>query len=412
MNDVALVSSPVPLVPAARATPMSFVGQAGEFFGMVLRGSLLLLPTLGFYRFWLITDIRRHLWAHTRVGGDAFEYNGTGRELLIGFLIALAVLAPVYVGYFIVGLAAETLQAFASIPLGVILYVFGHYAIYRARRYRATRTIFRGLRFWMAGSAWRYAGKAILWDLATLLTLGLAYPWRMAALERYKMRNTRFGDLAGDFVGRPGTFFRRGIWLWLFAVAGPVAWLLATVALVAAAQPNSLTTAAFLAPLGLVTLALLLMLPILYPLFRAVQMRWQMEGIRFGEVALTSTLAKKAVLVCYLKLIGALLGWGFIGAGFVGAVTQTFWQSLEGLKAGSVTPGGIAVIVGFAILYLVFLLGVGVLKRYFLDRGLWVLLVGSATVLNFEALDHVAGQGEAAGSLGEGLADALDVGGF
>jgi hypothetical protein len=29
----------------------------------------------------------------------------------------------------------------------LILYVLG----YRARRYRATRTIFRGLRFWMTG---------------------------------------------------------------------------------------------------------------------------------------------------------------------------------------------------------------------------------------------------------------------
>ena len=52
----------------------------------------------------------------------------------------------------------------------------------------------------MSGSASAYAGKALLWDLATILSLGLALPWRIAALERYKMCNTRFGNLPGNFV--------------------------------------------------------------------------------------------------------------------------------------------------------------------------------------------------------------------
>ena len=79
--------------------------------------------------------------------------------------------------------------------------MLGYYALFRARRYRATRTIFRGVRFWMTGSGWAYVGRAILWDLLTVLTLGFAYAWRSAALERYKMRHTRYGDLQGAFVG-------------------------------------------------------------------------------------------------------------------------------------------------------------------------------------------------------------------
>ena len=72
-----------------------------------MRGALLELLTLGFYRFWLATDMRRHLWSHTSVGGDAPEYTGTAKELLIGFLFALAILAPVYLAYFFIGLEAE-----------------------------------------------------------------------------------------------------------------------------------------------------------------------------------------------------------------------------------------------------------------------------------------------------------------
>jgi uncharacterized membrane protein YjgN (DUF898 family) len=171
----------VPTVPFAppdlgRQQRLSFTGDGAAFLRLLIRGSLLMVPTLGFYRFWLVTDVRRHLWGHTRIDGEALEYTGTARELLVGFLIALAILAPLYVAYFILGLLAEELQAFASIPLVLVLYVFGQYATFRARRYRLTRTAFRGVRFWMTGSAWSYAGRAALWDVLTLLSLGLAYP--------------------------------------------------------------------------------------------------------------------------------------------------------------------------------------------------------------------------------------------
>src|SRR4249920_3456218 len=179
--------------------PVAFSGKRSEFFHLVKRGAGLELVTLGFYRFWLLTDMRRHPWANTLVDGDAAEYTGRGRELLIGFLVALAILVPIYLGYFLIGLEAERLQAFASIPLIAFFYMFGQFAIYRARRYRLTRTVWRGVRFWMKGSGWSYALQASLWGVLTALTLGLALPWRTAALERYKMRHSYYGNLQGSF---------------------------------------------------------------------------------------------------------------------------------------------------------------------------------------------------------------------
>ena len=124
------------------------------------RGAGLELVTVGFYRFWLATDIRRHLWSNTAIDGDAPEYTGRGKELLIGFLFALAILVPIYLAYFLVGLEAERFKAFASFPLFLFFYLFGQFAIYRARRYRLTRTVWRGVRFWMDGSGWAYAARA------------------------------------------------------------------------------------------------------------------------------------------------------------------------------------------------------------------------------------------------------------
>ena len=65
---------------------------------------------------------------------------------------------PIYLAYFLVGLEAERFKAFASFPLIAFFYLFGQFAIYRARRYRLTRTVWRGVRFWMNGSGWAYAG--------------------------------------------------------------------------------------------------------------------------------------------------------------------------------------------------------------------------------------------------------------
>src|SRR5713226_6359767 len=109
--------------------PVSFSGDCGEFFSLAASGAGLELITVGFYRFWLATDIRRHLWSNTHIDGDAAEYTGRGRELLIGFLIALAILVPIYLAYFLVGLEAERVRAFASFPLVAFFYVLGQFAI-------------------------------------------------------------------------------------------------------------------------------------------------------------------------------------------------------------------------------------------------------------------------------------------
>src|SRR5690242_14795367 len=200
----------VPALPGDfAAAPLAFTGRNGSFRQLVTRGALLELVTFGFYRFWLTTDIRRHLWSRTEIDGDALEYTGRGKELLFGFLIATAVLLPVFLAYSLLGLEFERFKAFASLPLYILLYAFGQFAAYRARRYRLTRTIWRGIRFWMTGSGWSYAWRSLLWGLLVMVTVGLALPWREAALERYKMRHSWYGDLQGELTAKPKEFFKR-----------------------------------------------------------------------------------------------------------------------------------------------------------------------------------------------------------
>jgi hypothetical protein len=80
----------------------------------VRRGVLLEAITAGFCRFWLTTDMRRALWSGTSVAGHALEYTGTAKELLLGFLFALVILAPIYLVYFLIGIELGRVKAFAT----------------------------------------------------------------------------------------------------------------------------------------------------------------------------------------------------------------------------------------------------------------------------------------------------------
>jgi len=384
---------PPPLPPAV----VSFSGDRGEFRRLVTRGAGLELVTFGFYRFWLATDIRRHLWSNTMVDGDAPEYTGRGKELLIGFLFALAILVPVYLAYFLVSLEVSRLKAFASFPLLAFFYVFGQFAIYRARRYRLTRTVWRGVRFWMDGSGWAYAARAALWAALTVLTLGLTLPWRAAALERYKMRHSYYGDLRGSFQGRGWDFFKRGWGLWLLGIA-----LLILLALIKYIPP---------APLIVIALA-----PIIYGLFKAVEWRWWLSGIRFGTARFESTLSQSALVGLYWKVIGWFLLISALFTSYIALCVRMIaggnGAAMAKLLAAGHQQGSVSIIILAGIGYLAFVLAVNVVLRVYLTRDVWMRIVASTVVHGIGATGNVLGTGELASAVGEGLADGLDVVGF
>jgi uncharacterized membrane protein YjgN (DUF898 family) len=388
-----------PAAPEAAAVPLvpvMFEGSRREFFRLVARGALLQLITFGFYRFWLSTHIRRHLWSGTSVEGDAAEYTGTPIELLIGFLFAIAILIPVYILYFAIGVWAEVYQAFASLPLILFFYLFIQFALYRARRYRMSRTIWRGVRFWMRGSGWDYAWRAVLSTVPVALTFGLLLPWRTAVLERFKMKNSYYGNLQGSFDGTAGALFGAGWPFWLASVA-----LL-------------LVGGYFFPP------AVWLGVPFIYACYRAIEWRWWISGMRFGEVRFASDLPTGELIDLYWKVIGwgvlivitAVILFTFVFAAVLLAngVELNFKAFGPALNARPV----LAIVVGIigAVFYLAVILSMGVVTQLYLTRDMWQRVASSAFVTNLSAADHVIAQGDAANAVGEGFADGFDVGGI
>jgi uncharacterized membrane protein YjgN (DUF898 family) len=428
------LASPVPAAAAGAAAPdaAQFIGKTEPFTWLLIRGNVLQMVTLGIYRFWLATDIRRFLWSNTEVNGESFEYTGTARELLLGFLFAIAVLVPLYVALFAVSLA-PALGVFArlsSVIAFVLLGVLGQYAIYRARRYRLTRTVFRGVRFHQSGSAWRYALYAIIWSVMVLLTLGLAYPFMQSQLERFKMRNTFFGDLPGRFEGSGLRLLLRGLLMWI-VVIGPllasIAYLVAVVdwrasaAIVdqaigrptldvlnqlEAANPDIKAALGFL--IGSLLLGGLAAL-ILYPLFQAMLMRWWASGLRFGEVAMHSRLRTKSVYGAYARFIGMTVLWSMGSGTALGMVMGVASTTLTPLNKDA---ADVALVLLALAGYVVVMLGYSTLYQVLVRLAIWRLVVQSLELAGTVALERVSAEGQPSSAFGEGLADALNVGGL
>ncbi len=401
MNDVAHFTSAPAISPYPSLHAVEFTGARPDFRRLVLRGAMLELVTFGFYRFWLATDMRRHLWSHTVVDGDGLEYTGKPKELLIGFLFALAILLPIYVAYFWVGIEAERMQTWASAPLFLFFYLFAQFALYRARRYRVTRTVWRGVRFGMGGSGLAYVGRFCLWTLAMMFTLGLLLPWRQASLERYKMRHTAYGSLQGRFEGTGWGLFKRVWVIWLGGVATIV-----LVGLLGLTGPGAIA-----APFIIIGV-----LPFLYAAYKATEWGWWVSGIRFGEVAFESNLSRGALIDLYWKVIGwsvlliFLLGTWVTGVIMGAALMDS--SSLDFPTKAAVAAQTIPVLIGLGLGYLLLALCAGAIMRIYLTRDLWARLAESATVHNLAAVEATVGQGAMASAIGEGFADSIDIGGF
>ncbi|MFZ5747911.1 MAG: YjgN family protein [Pseudomonadota bacterium] len=192
----------------------AFEGNWREFAPIAFTNLLLTLVTLGVYIFWARTRERRYLWSRTRFIDERLEWGGTGFELFLGYVMALLFLiAPIVLVQF----GAQALAIRNHVGLAGLL-IFGIYilvfyligvAIFRALRYRLSRTFWRGIRGGSDDPGLAY-GLSHLWKTAVgSLALGLLIPWSMVSLwnERWNAMSFgpfrfRSGATSGPLMGR------------------------------------------------------------------------------------------------------------------------------------------------------------------------------------------------------------------
>lgn len=183
-----------------------YAGRGAPLFRLALRTGILTVLTLGFYRFWMKTRMRNYYWSAVRPGGVPLEYTGTPTEKLLGFLIAVVILA-FYIGvvnlilmFFSFSLFSGNAPAYAVSVVGLVPIFF--FAQYRARRYILARTRWRGIRFGLEPGVKGYVWRAMLHWAITILTLGILWPRMTFALEKYRTDRTWYGDAKFEQGGR------------------------------------------------------------------------------------------------------------------------------------------------------------------------------------------------------------------
>ena len=356
---------------------IEYRGQAAPLAKLLFVNILLNMLTLGFYRFWGKTRLRDFIWRHLRFQDEDFEYSGTGKELFIGFLIALLVLVPLVLLFNGLNAWLITTAPIWQGSLGIlqtILFLFlFQFAFYRVRRYRMSRTQWRGIRAGQDGAATHYALLAMGYLLLTIVTLGLAYPWMQTALERYQISNTQFGNRAFAFTGAGKELFKE--------------WLLAW----------------FLTPftLGLSQLW-----------YRAVSIRYFSSHTHYEGLSFESDLRARNIAWLYLKY--AAVTFGIMGiVGIIVSLTlplsdlaklESLPESLEALPVGGILTAVFAVIA--------FYIASNILGTLFLTQGWIALFCRNLTISGDVDWDEIQQSALLAPTRGEGFADALDVGGL
>ena len=205
-------------VPQTRALIQSHVAGF-DLLKIYIVNLILMVLTLGIYRFWGKTRLRRYIWGNIEIMGDRLEYSGTGKELFIGFLVVFfLILFPLFAVISIVdGLLAgdhEQARLVLAAAQGLIIVFLVGVAFFRARRYRLTRTHWRGIYSSQTGSSVKYGLMVIASYGVTLLTLGLAWPVCSVWLKRYEMKHTWVGDEPFGFSPSVKKLYRSFLVVW------------------------------------------------------------------------------------------------------------------------------------------------------------------------------------------------------
>lgn len=275
----------------AGSVSLNYTGTSGEMIPLILRNLVLMVLTLGLYRFWARTEIRKHIWSKIELEGDPLEYTGTGMEMFKGFLIALfAVFLPIGGLFFWAQVMVQQ-----GNPLGGLIFLIVYpamlwlagLAFYLASRYRMTRTRWRGVRGAQLGNAQSFATKFFGYYLLTFVTLGLATPSMMKALWVYEANHKSFGSRRLLYTGPKRSLYGPFFLSVLLFVGGLIAGGLLIASMGSGALTGSGATPtgfAAILPVLIIYGVLLVVGPIAMSIFYAAVMREFYSNLTFGIV--------------------------------------------------------------------------------------------------------------------------------
>tara|TARA_R110000868_G_scaffold51823_7_gene163869 strand:- start:3303 stop:4472 length:1170 start_codon:yes stop_codon:yes gene_type:complete len=348
----------------------------GGIWPIALLNAGLNIITVSLWRFWGRARVRRYLWSTTTINGTPLDYTGTGLELFRSFVFVMLLIFLPISGAFIAGQLMLPPDQFALyfglayIPtLLLFSWLFG-IAIWVARRYRFSRTSWRGIRFGQSGSANGFAWASIGYGLLTSITMGWYEPAKEMRLSRRLWRETFFGDrsfgIAQDDEGLAGPLYPTYALAWFGGIIAYVA-------------------------------AMAVYMAVMWPVIEAAG-----DGAPEMNAAMIAT--------TYFALLVFAVVAGFLSLPYHAAVMRRKAEILvfEGLRFRlRVTALGLGWIYLGNLVLIIFTLGLGL---PFAQMRLWRYVLSRLECDGEIDIDAIRQNADRGPKSGEGLADAFDIG--
>ncbi len=312
--------------------PVEFSGDTMVFFWMVLVNGILSLLTLGIYRFWGKAKVRRYLWEKTSFFGEPLEWTGTGMELFLGFLAALfVILLPLGL---VIGAAQFLLLHPATRMLGGILifipyigiiYLLG-VAVYKAVRYRLTRTLWRGIRGGADAKGWRYGLTMLKLRAVQFFSLGIATPWASIQMWNRRTNEMSFGPTHFQSTADSKTLYKRFLLAFVIALGFVSLFIIAELPALKSLKtvgPANPPDHKMLGGLFGAYFALIIALNFIWLSYHALFYRMIFSNLHWGNVQFHFDARSKDWLLFILSTIG----WGIVTLGFANLVLPLrYWR--------------------------------------------------------------------------------------
>lgn len=227
---------------------LHFAGSGFEYFKVWIVNILLMIVTLGLYYPWAKVRNRRYFYANSTLEGQNFEYHATGKQLFIGYLIS-SVLFIIYV----------VLQEVSPVSGLVVIVLFF-----------------------------------------------TAFPWIIWRSMKFNMRVTSFSNVRFSFDGKLGSaYFNYMLLPALIIIALSV--IPISFVIFGAKFGLSIDSTVGTVLLGLAFLILPALSVYLYSLMKKKNIKYMLDGSRYGQGQFTSNVEVAAFVIIILKTMGLFI---------------------------------------------------------------------------------------------------------
>jgi len=279
---------------------LRFTGSGSEYFKIWIVNVLLTIITLGLYYPWAKVRNRRYFYANSTLADRSFEYHATGKQLFIGFLIAM-------VFFIIYNLVVQVS------PQGSVI---------------------------------------------VLLVLFIAIPWLIWRSLMFNMRVSSFSNVYFSFTGKLGqaylNYFVYPLFLIIAFYGAPVAMAVVAPSLMNRGESSSL--------MGILSIVMFLSWIFAFYLFAVIKKRnteYVINGSRYGQGVFEAKVEAKKFLMINLKTMGlgviVMLIIGVIAGVLGGMDNIMILSNPEAMKTRQM-PEGFALTIGIAYFVMIFAL--------------------------------------------------------